>query len=89
MMFEKLGNIDEMELLFKCVIVLKFDYVNVYNVLGYLLVDCGVWLEELCSLIVKVFSYVLKEFFFIDSMGWVEFKFGNCIEVLCLLCEVY
>ncbi|MDY0747916.1 tetratricopeptide repeat protein [Paucibacter sp. R3-3] len=89
MMAEKLNNVDEMETLLKRVIALKPDYANAYNALGYSLADRGVRLEESRGLIAKALSYAPKEPFFIDSMGWVEFKLGNRTEALRLLREAY
>ena len=89
MMSEKLGAIEEMETLLKRVIALKPDYANAYNALGYSLADRGVRLEESRGLIAKALSYAPKEPFFIDSMGWVEFKLGNRTEALRLLREAY
>jgi len=89
MMSEKLSRVDEMETLLKRVIALKPDYANAYNALGYSLADRGVRLEESRGLIAKALSYAPKEPFFIDSMGWVEFKLGNRTEALRLLREAY
>ncbi|WP_077036552.1 tetratricopeptide repeat protein [Pelomonas sp. KK5] len=89
MMAEKLGAIEPMETLLKKVIEIKPDYANAYNALGYSLADRGVRLEESRTLIAKALSYAPGEPFFVDSMGWVEFKLGNRTEALRLLREAY
>ncbi len=89
MMSEKLNALDDMEVLLRKVIALKPDYANAYNALGYSLADRGVRLEESRTLIAKALSYAPKEPFFIDSMGWVEFRLGNKTEALRLLREAY
>ncbi len=89
MMSEKLDALDDMETLLKKVIDLRPDYANAYNALGYSLADRGVRLEESRTLIAKALSFAPKEPFFIDSMGWVEFRMGNKTEALRLLREAY
>jgi len=89
MMSEKLNGMDEMEMLLKRVIALKPDNANAYNALGYSLADRSQRLEEARTLIAKAVSLAPNEPFFIDSMGWVEYRLGNKPEALRLLREAY
>ena len=82
MMAEKTGNLGEMELLLRRVIVAKPDYYNAYNALGYSLAERNIRLPEARELIVKALEYVPSDPFIQDSLGWVEFRLGNLAEAV-------
>lgn len=89
MVLEKLGKFDEMEKLLCCVMQLVLGNQYVYNVLGYLLVDCNICLLEVLELIQKVVDLVLEDFFIVDSLGWVLFCMGCMEQVEIQMCCVY
>ena len=82
MMAEKVGSPEEMERLLRRVIVLKPDYHNAYNALGYSLADRNIRLSEAKDLILKALEYSPADPFIKDSLGWVEFRMGNKAEAL-------
>ena len=77
MMAEKLNALPEMEKLLQRVIVLKPDYHQAYNALGYSLAERNLRLPEAKTLIEKALSYAPADPFIQDSLGWVEFRLGN------------
>ena len=79
---EKLGSPDEMERLLRRVILLKPDYHQAYNALGYSLADRNIRLPEARELIRKAVDYAPSDPFIKDSLGWVEFRMGNRAEAL-------
>ena len=79
---EKLGSPDEMERLLRRVILLKPDYHQAYNALGYSLADRNIRLPEARELIRKAVDYAPSDPFIKDSLGWVEFRMGNKTEAL-------
>ena len=86
---EKLGSPDEMERLLRRVILLKPDYHQAYNALGYSLADRNIRLPEARELIRKAVDYAPSDPFIKDSLGWVEFRMGNKTEALQILEAAY
>lgn len=82
---EKLGRLEEMELLLRQAISVKPDFHHAYNALGYSLADRNVRLPEARDLIRKALEYAPGDPFITDSLGWVEFRLGNTAEALRLL----
>ena len=82
MMAEKLNRVDEMERLLRQVILLKPDYYQAYNALGYSLADRSVRLPEARELIQKALEFAPSDPFIKDSLGWVEFRAGNKAEAI-------
>ncbi|WP_310387278.1 tetratricopeptide repeat protein, partial [Roseateles sp.] len=89
MMAEKLGRLDEMELLLRNVIASKPDHHHAYNALGYSLAERNLRLDEAKALIAKALSFVPSDPFILDSMAWVEYRLGNHAEALRLLGQSY
>jgi predicted Zn-dependent protease len=89
MMAEKLGRMDEMELLLRNVIATKPDHHHAYNALGYSLAERNLRLDEAKALIAKALSFVPSDPFILDSMAWVEYRLGNHAEALRLLGQSY
>lgn len=77
MLAEKLDRLPEMETLLQRVIVLKPDYHQAYNALGYSLADRNMRLPEAKVLIEKAVTFAPADPFIQDSLGWVEFRLGN------------
>lgn len=82
MMAEKLSRMDEMERLLRQVILLRPDYYQAYNALGYSLADRSVRLPEARELIQKALEFAPSDPFIKDSLGWVEFRAGNKAEAI-------
>ena len=89
MMAEKLGRMDEMEMLLRKVIAIKPDYPHAYNALGYSLADRNVRLDEAKQLVEKALQLSPNEPFLIDSLGWVQYRMGHHEEALRLLSQAY
>ena len=89
MMAEKLGRLEEMELLLRNVIATKPDHHHAYNALGYSLAERNLRLDEAKALIAKALSFVPSDPFILDSMAWVEYRLGNHAEALRLLGQSY
>lgn len=89
MMAEKLGRMDEMELLLRNVIATKPDHHHAYNALGYSLAERNLRLDEAKALIAKALSFLPSDPFILDSMAWVEYRLGNHAEALRLLGQSY
>jgi tetratricopeptide (TPR) repeat protein len=85
MLAEKLGRLDEMELLLRGVIAAKPDYQHAYNALGYSLAERKLRLPEARALILKALELAPNDPFITDSLGWVEFQSGNLAEALRIL----
>ncbi|MCX2865616.1 tetratricopeptide repeat protein [Paucibacter sp. PLA-PC-4] len=89
MMSEKLGRMDEMELLLRRVMEIKPEHYHAYNALGYSLAERNERLPEAKTLIAKALEYAPSEPFIVDSLGWVEYRMGNHAEALRLLRQAY
>lgn len=85
MLAEKLGRLDEMELLLRGIMAAKPDYQHAYNALGYSLAERKLRLPEARVLILKALELAPNDPFITDSLGWVEFQSGNLVEALRIL----
>lgn len=86
---EKLNRLGEMERLLRRVIVLKPDFQQAYNALGYSLAERNMRLPEARTLIKKALELSPGEPSITDSLGWVEYRLGNRDEAVRLLREAY
>lgn len=86
---EKLNRLSEMERLLRRVIVLKPDFQQAYNALGYSLAERNMRLPEARTLIKKALALSPGEPSITDSLGWVEYRLGNRDEAVRLLREAY
>lgn len=86
---EKLNRLGEMEHLLRRVMVLKPDFQQAYNALGYSLADRNTRLPEARTLIKKALELSPGEPSITDSLGWVEYRLGNREEAVKLLREAY
>ncbi len=85
MLAEKLGRLDEMELLLRGIMAAKPDFQHAYNALGYSLAERKLRLPEARTLILKALELAPNDPFITDSLGWVEFRSGNLPEALRIL----
>lgn len=85
MVVEKIGYYVMMEKQLCELICMQFDNLQVYNVFGYLFVDCNQCLFEVSKLIDKVMVFVLNDVYIMDSFGWVKYWMGDMVGVMKVL----
>jgi len=86
---EKLQHFDVMEKQLRELILLKPDYAQAYNALGYSLADRNVRLDEARKLIEKANALSPNDYFILDSMGWVQYRQGKLDTALEYLQRAY
>jgi len=89
MVYEKLGDLAEMERLLRELIAARPDDPHAYNALGYSLADRNLRLPEAIELITKALQLTPKDPFITDSLAWAFFRSGNNEEALRLLQQAY
>lgn len=77
MVAEKVSRFDVMEKQLRTLIILKPDYAQAYNALGYTLADRNERLGEAAKLIEKAHTLSPNDHFILDSMGWVQYRLGK------------
>jgi len=77
MVQEKLGELDDMELLLRQLMAAKPEDPQAFNALGYSLADRSLRLPEAKTLIEKALQLAPKDPFITDSLAWVEYRAGN------------
>jgi tetratricopeptide (TPR) repeat protein len=77
MLAEKLQRFDIMEQQLRKLILIKPDYAQAYNALGYTLADRNERLGEAAELIEKALSLSPDDHYILDSMGWVQYRMGK------------
>jgi len=89
MVYEKLGDLAEMERLLRELIAARPDDPHAYNALGYSLADRNLRLPEAIELITKALQLTPNDPFITDSLAWAYFRSGNTDEALRLLQQAY
>lgn len=89
MIAEKLDKLALFEADMRRVMVLKPDYAQAYNALGYTLAERNQRLDESYQLIQRAISLAPDDPFIQDSLGWVQFRLGRIDEALVTLQKVY
>lgn len=74
---EKVQRFEVMEKQLRTLIVLKPDYAQAYNALGYSLADRNERLDEARRLIEKANALSPDDHYILDSMGWVHYRLGK------------
>jgi tetratricopeptide (TPR) repeat protein len=74
---ERLQRYDVMESELRKLILIKPDFAQAYNALGYTLADRNERLDEAQKLIEKALTLTPDDHFILDSMGWVEYRLGK------------
>ena len=74
---EKLDYLDVVERELRRLILLKPDFAQAYNALGYSLADRNIRLNEARTLIEKALALSPNDHFILDSMGWVQYRLGK------------
>jgi Flp pilus assembly protein TadD len=89
MLAEKLDQLDIMERHFRSMIALDPANSLALNALGYTLLEKTDRLEEARELIEQAFTLAPEDPAILDSMGWVEFHYGNHGRAIQLLRKAY
>ena len=77
MLYEKQGNLVNMERLLRRVMVLKPDSPDAFNALGYVFADRNSNLDEAQTLLDRALQLAPANPFILDSMGWLQYRLGN------------
>ena len=86
---EKLGYLDLVERHLRRLIVLKPDFAQAYNALGYSFADRNLRLDEAAQLIDRALALTPDDPFILDSKGWLLFRQGKPVAALEALQKAY
>ena len=86
---ERVKQYEIMERKLRELILIKPDMGHAYNALGYSLADRNIRLDEAQKLIEKALSINPDDYFFLDSMGWVQYRRGQLGRALEYLKRAY
>ncbi len=86
---ERLQHFDVMESELRKLILIKPDFAQAYNALGYTLADRNERLDEAQKLIEKALSLTPDDHFILDSMGWVEYRLGKLDKAVDFIRRAY
>lgn len=89
MLAEKVQRFDVMEQQLRKLILLKPDFAQAYNALGYTLADRNERLDEAAQLIEKALELSPNDHYILDSMGWVQYRMGMLEEAADYLRRAY
>ena len=89
MLAEKVQRFDVMEQQLRKLILLKPDFAQAYNALGYTLADRNERLDEAANLIEKALELSPNDHYILDSMGWVQYRMGMLEEAADYLRRAY
>lgn len=89
MMAERVKRFDVMEQELRKLMLMKPDFAQAYNALGYTLADRNERLDEARELIEKALSITPNDHYILDSMGWVFYRQGRLDEALEYLQRAY
>lgn len=86
---ERVQRFDVMEQQLRKLIVIKPEFAQAYNALGYTLADRNERLNEAQALIEKALSLTPNDHFILDSMGWVQYRLGRLDQALDFIRRAY
>lgn len=86
---ERVKRFDIMEQELRKLMLMKPDFAQAYNALGYTLADRNERLDEARALIEKALSITPNDHYILDSMGWVFYRQGRLDEALEYLQRAY
>ncbi len=89
MLAEKMQHFDVMEKQLRTLIVLKPDFAQAYNALGYTLADRNERLTEATKLIEKALTLSPDDYYILDSMGWLQYRLGQLDQAADYLRRAY
>lgn len=77
MMAEKVQRFDVMEKQLRVLMIIKPEFAQAYNALGYTLADRNERLSEAVKLIEKALALSPDDHYILDSMGWLQYRLGK------------
>jgi tetratricopeptide (TPR) repeat protein len=86
---EKVQRYDVMEKQLRTLMVLKPDFAQAYNALGYTLADRNERLDEAARLIDKALALSPNDYYILDSMGWLQYRLGKLDQAADYLQRAY
>jgi len=86
---ERLHHLDVMERELRKLILMRPDFAQAYNALGYTLADRGMKLDEAKQLIEKALTLRPNDHYILDSMGWVHYRRGELDKAVSYLKRAY
>ena len=86
---ERVKHFDILEHELRKLILMKPDFAQAYNALGYTLADRNERLDEAQKLIEKALSLTPDDHFILDSMGWVQYRMGKLDQALSFIRRAY
>lgn len=89
MMAEKVQRFDVMEKQLRALMVLKPDFAQAYNALGYTLADRNERLGDAAKLIEKALALSPNDYYILDSMGWLQYRLGQLEQAADYLRRAY
>lgn len=89
MVAERVKRFDIMEHELRKLMLMKPDFAQAYNALGYTLAERNERLDEAQKLIEKALALTPDDHFILDSMGWVHYRMGRLDEALHFIQRAY
>ncbi|MFM9914027.1 MAG: tetratricopeptide repeat protein [Methylophilaceae bacterium] len=89
MVAERVKHFDIMEHELRKLMLMKPDFAQAYNALGYTLAERNERLDEAQKLIEKALALTPDDHFILDSMGWVHYRMGRLDEALQFIQRAY
>ena len=80
MLAERMGKIDVLEKDLRAILAKEPDNSQALNALGYTLADSTKRYDEALALITRAMEISPKDFYILDSMGWVLYRLGRLDE---------
>lgn len=80
MLAERMGKIDVLERDLRAIIAREPDNAQALNALGYTLADRTKRYDEALTLISRAMELAPKDYYILDSMGWVLYRLGRLEE---------
>ncbi len=85
MLAERMGRVDVLEKDLRTILAREPDNAQALNALGYTLADSTKRYDEALSLIARALALSPKDFYVLDSMGWVLYRLGRFDEAISYL----
>ncbi len=82
MLAERMGKIDVLEKDLRAILAKEPDNSQALNALGYTLADSTKRYDEALALITRALELSPKDFYILDSMGWVLYRLGRLDEAI-------
>lgn len=89
MLAERVQRFDVMEQELRKLMLIKPEFAQAYNALGYTLADRNERLDEAQALIEKALALTPDDHFILDSMGWVQYRLGHLDQALDFIRRAY